>query len=480
MAKRRRRQPPPNRSPSLGGVRRAQTSVPAQSDTRRPEIWPVMSSPAMAQALALQFQLEETERWPPEKLLAHQLYQIQNVIDHAQATVPFHKERLAPFPGWPPGALTLERFRDIPIMDREEVQAAGKDLHSRRLPSGHGPTSVVKTSGSTGRPVEVLATTVTSIMAQALSLRGHLWHERDVSAKSVTVRTINPSRRAAEKRRWVPLPHGGPSVTIDDMQPVAEIFERLLREDPAYLECRTSLTLALAQLSAETGRKPKSLRQVRNFGEALDPWVHAYCRGVWGVPIVNNYSSEEFGTIAHECAQSETLHVQSESVFVEVLDDHNRPCGPGQSGRILVTALLNYGTPLIRYDLGDIVEIGGPCACGRGLPVLKQIRGRTKDLIHLPNGGRMHGYFWNELGGFPKVRQFQVIQTSLESLHLKLVASAPLDESERLSLIELMQKQLVHKFQIHITYHGEIPREPSGKYMIFKSELGSLEDSMAG
>ena len=60
------------------------------------------------------------------------------------------------------------------------------------------------------------------------------------------------------------------------------------------------------------------------------------------------------------------------------------------------------------------------------------------------------------------------------------MASAPLDESERQSLIELLHERLVHKFQIHITYHDEIPREPSGKYMIFKSELGSLEDSMAG
>jgi phenylacetate-CoA ligase len=439
-----------------------------------------LSNSTHAQVLALQFQLEDTEWWPPEKLLAHQLRQIQNVVDHAQATVPFHKERLAPFAGWPPGSLTLERFRDIPIMSRVEVQAAGRDLQTRRLPSGHGPTSTVKTSGSTGKPVEVLSTSVTSTMLETLSLRGHLWHERDFSAKSVTVRTISPTRSASERHRWAPLPHCGPSVTIDDMQPVAEIFEQLLREDPAYLECRTSLTLALAQLSAETGRKPKNLRQVRNFGEALDPWVQEYCRGVWGRPIVNNYSSQEFGTIAHECPQLGTLHVQSESVMVEVLDDHDRPCGPGQSGRIVVTSLLNYGTPLIRYELGDIVEVGGPCACGRGLPVLKQIRGRTKDLIHLPNGGRMHAYFWNEVGEFPKVRQFQVIQTSLENLHLKLVASAPLDESERQNLIERMLEQLVHKFQIHISYHDEIPREPSGKYMLFKSELGSLEDGLAG
>ena len=447
---------------------------------RRPEMWPVLSDPLNSQALALQFQLEQTERWPPEKLLAHQLKQIQNVIDHAQATVPFYKERLAPFAGWPLGALTLERFRDIPVMSRAEVQAAGKDLQTRRLPSGHGPTTVVTTSGSTGRPLKVLSTKVTSIMVQALSLRGHLWHERDLSAKSVRIRPLDPSRKTAGNRRWSPLPHGGPSVTIQEGMPVAEIFEQLLLEDPAYVESHPSLILALAQRSAETGRLPKSLREARSFGEALAPWIREYCREVWGLPIIDNYGAEEFGTIAHQCPQSENLHVQSENVLVEVLDDRDRPRGPGQSGRIVVTSLLNYGTPLIRYELGDIVEVGEPCACGRGLPVLKQILGRTKDLIHLPNGERLSSTFWSELRSFSKIRQFQVVQTSLESLHLKLVVSAPLDEGERQSLIERMHGRLVHEFQIHITYHDEIPREPSGKYMTFKSELGSLEDSMAG
>ncbi len=104
------------------------------------------SSEMDAQALALQFQFRDTERWPPDKLRAHQFRQIQNVIDHAQATVPFYRERLAPFAGWVPGLLTTERFREIPILTREEVQAAGKRLHARRLPPGHGPSRPVETS----------------------------------------------------------------------------------------------------------------------------------------------------------------------------------------------------------------------------------------------------------------------------------------------------------------------------------------------
>jgi phenylacetate-CoA ligase len=323
-------------------------------------------------------------------------------------------------------------------------------------------------------------TGVSSAMTQALSLRGHLWHGRDFSAKSVRIRHAPQPGNGTSHKRWAPLPYGGPSVTIDEGMPDSEVFDQLLLEDPAYLECPPALMLALAQRSEESGRRPKSLREARTYGEALDPGIREFCAGVWGVPIIDNYGAREVGTIAHQCPQSEILHVQSENVLVEVLDGQDRPCGPGQSGRILVTSILNYGTPLIRYALGDIVEVGGSCACGRGLPVLKRVRGRTKDLIHLPNGERLQASFWGILWEIPKIRQFQVIQTSLESLHLKLVAPAHLDESERQSLIGMMNERLVHEFQINITYHDQIAREPGGKFMTFKSELGSLEDSMAG
>jgi hypothetical protein len=120
MVKRKRQRIPPNKSQRPGSIGSARKPDGGADDSRQRPIWPVLSSPA--------HQLEDSEWWPPEKLLAHQLYQIQNLIDRAQTTVPFHKERLAPFAGWPPGALTLERFRDIPIMSRVEVQSAGKGL----------------------------------------------------------------------------------------------------------------------------------------------------------------------------------------------------------------------------------------------------------------------------------------------------------------------------------------------------------------
>ena len=113
--------------------------------------WPVLQNTQEAYALALQFQLADTQWWSEKKLLAHQLRQIQNLIDHAAQHVPFYRDRLRPYAGLPPGALTLEQFRKIPLLTRDEIQATGRGLRSRALPAGPGPPIPAKTSGSTSR-----------------------------------------------------------------------------------------------------------------------------------------------------------------------------------------------------------------------------------------------------------------------------------------------------------------------------------------
>ena len=143
---------------------------------------------------------------------------------------------------------------------------------------------------------------------------------------------------------------------------------------------------------------------------------------------------------------------------------------------MVATSLLNYATPLVRYELGDVVELGEACPCGRGLPVLRRVRGRVKALVYLPNGDTCFPNVWSDLMAIPKIRQFQMIQTSLQDIVLKLVVTAPLDAAERRSVTLAIHKKLLHDFDVEIIYADDIPREPSGKYREFKSELSGAPD----
>ncbi len=480
----RKKQRPRKRKDSNPSARKsaaARPEVPAPAAQSQPRstpshqatgiIWPVIPHPLEAYALALQFQLEETQWWPAEKLLAHQLRQVQVLIDHAAATVPFYRDRLEPFAGRPPGELTLERFRRIPLLTRQEIQQAGKDLTSRKLPEGHGPPVPNTTSGSSGRPMEFLTTVITSLMVSALTMRGHLWHKRDLGQKNMTLRRVRRDMPFGRHGRWAPLPRTGPNLVIDVRLPISQIFEQVIAEDPVYLQAYTYIILGLLQRSEETGVRPRKLREVRTFGETLDPWLREKCREIWGVPIVDNYSAEEFGTIAHQCPDSTNLHVQAESVLVEVLDEAGEPCRPGGTGRVVATSLNNFATPFIREELGDIVRLGPPCACGRGLPVLERILGREKKLVVLPTGEKVYPLFHDEFFAIPVIRQFQLTQKTLERIEVRLAVARPLTPDEESAIRGFLDVNFGYPFEVSFVYVDEIPREASRKYQDFRSEV---------
>ena len=121
------------------------------------------------------------------------------------------------------------------------------------------------------------------------------------------------------------------------------------------------------------GIKPENLVDIRCRGQSLDPQLRELAEKAWGISIIHEYFMEEIGLIAQQCPSHQRLHVNSEFVFVEVLDEQDKPCTAGQIGRIVVTPIQNFQTPLIRYDTGNLAEVGRPCDCGRTLPVLEQI-----------------------------------------------------------------------------------------------------------
>jgi phenylacetate-CoA ligase len=100
------------------------------------------------------------------------------------------------------------------------------------------------------------------------------------------------------------------------------------------------------------------------MGEILEPGLRALCQRQWGVPARDNYSCTELATLALTCPEHDHLHIQAERVLLEILDDQNRPCAPGEVGRVVVTGLVNFATPLIRYEIGDRAVAGSPCPCG--------------------------------------------------------------------------------------------------------------------
>jgi len=425
--------------------------------------------------LAMLRYLDESQWWDAGRLVEQQLRQADTLIAHALSSSPFSADRLRGAAGRAP--LTMERWRELPLLSRADIQEAGDTLHCRHLPPEHGETFSTTTSGSTGQPVTTRGTGLTQFFWNVLTLREHHWHKRSVEGTHAIIRVFDfPAEQGVARPDWgAPFNQvctTGQSALLSLLVDVSKQAEWLRRVNPLYLLTYPSNLKALLEIFEHAGEVLPNLRQVRTIGETLTSDVVEACRGVLDVPVVDLYSSQEVGYIAMQCPDGECYHSQSENLLVEVLDESGNPCGPGQVGQVVVTALHNFASPLIRYAIGDFAEVGEPCSCGRGLPAFRRILGRRRNLLTLPTGER----FWPIFGTrtfreiSPAIRQYQVIQTGLDRLEVRLVTDEALSADIERQLRELVVRTVGHPFGVNLVYPAEI-RMVAGKHEEFKSEI---------
>jgi len=444
--------------------------------------WPAVPGGPGATALAVQFQLEQCQWWSSEALRAHQLGQVTELIRHAWSTAPFWRRRLGDAGLDPRAPLTWELFARLPLLTRRDVQDHAADLRCRRLPEGHGPVYSSSTSGSTGQPVTVDKSEVANLFWRAVTVREHLWHRRDLSAKLAMIRHVRDAEgarppRGARQDGWGPstdaIYRTGPASVLAIRSDVKAQAKWLRRENPTYLLTYPSNLLLLARHFQSGGKPvPPNLRQIRTMSETLTPGTRRICEEVFGVPIVDMYSTQEVGYLALQCPDHPHYHVQSETVVVEVLDDDGIPCAPGEVGRVVVTALHNHAMPLIRYEVGDYAQVGEPCPCGRGLPVLTRILGRVRNMLTFPDGRRNWPVFADDrFVTIAPIRQYQFVQKTPERIEVRFVADRVVTSEEEQRLRALINGRLGYDFDLVFTYPSHIPRDASGKFEDFRSEV---------
>jgi len=442
--------------------------------------WPAVPGVAAARLLSLQQQLAHSQWWPRERLEQHQLRQLGRLVDHAFSTVPHYRRSLAEA-GFRPGhAITSESLRALPILTRREVQDAADQLVSAAVPSEHGQHESTATSGSTGMPATVVKTELEQIYWRAITLRHWLWHGHDFQLKLAAIRTDRSGGsdypRGSTQADWGPPLAGvfetGPAALLEIRTGIAEQAEWLARQDPDYVLSFGTNLLFLARHCRDHGIRLPRLKAVVASGTIVEPELRQLCREVWDARLSDMYSAVEVGYVALQCPSHEHYHVQMESALVEVLDARGDPCAPGEIGEVVVTPLHNYATPLIRYALGDYAEVGEPCACGRGLAVMRRIVGRAVDMIVLPTGERRFGHYPTDLyAGIAPIVQHQIAQTSRDELEIRLVVRRPLTPEEEAAVIRVVNENYGGGFCCRISYRDEIPRGPGGKYFVFRSEL---------
>lgn len=444
--------------------------------------FPAITQGYASNVLALLYQMEHSQWLSAGQLQSRQGQQLKQILKQAWRVVPYYRDSLY-LAGYPSRRdKPSDIISRLPVLQRAVLQEQGEGIRAREIPPSHGHTYRIQTSGTTGRAVRLTGTVLTQIFWRACALRDHLWHGRRMEAKLAAIRWqprgVSMPPDGSRLPNWGPPAAGifdtGPSAVLNISVPTDEQVDWLVRTDPEYLITYPSQVAALAEAFLEHGARLTRLREIRTVGETVTEEQRSLCRSAWDVPLTDTYSCEEVGYLALQCPHGGGYHVQSENVYLEVLDGGDQACTEGQVGRVVITSLNNFATPLLRYELGDFAEVGAACPCGRGLPVIRRILGRTRNRLRLPGGETRFPYLGDRAEReriAPSIRQFQYVQKSLEEVEYRIVASEPLSAGQEEQLRRFIVGNLGHGFQITITYHQDIPRSASGKYEEFVSEV---------
>lgn len=365
--------------------------------------------------LVLQFrdQFLDLARASKDDVEKYLLNELKNILKYSKQRIPWYTNSLESLGDVDSAESLTDLLHSLPILSRRQAQENFDGLYFKSPVHNPNDYAIQATSGSTGKPVSVMKfAPLYSAEYDALTLTEWQLNNRDTSKTLTTFRIVQTELDDAPL--GPPLSYIGATRLHTSRsilkRTIPELLSELHRLRPDYLFVNgvVSRQLALAQL--ESDFEPIKIEQFLTVSDRIDPQLRTMVQEVFGARMIDRYSSEEFGYIALQCPVHDHLHVCSPSLIVEVVDDEGNACDVGVPGRVLVTSLHNFAMPLIRYDIGDIAELGEPCGTGINWPVLNQVNGRLRDSITLPNGEfHLVTFFDSKMLSNRKLRDFQIV-----------------------------------------------------------------------
>lgn len=378
--------------------------------------------------------LMESQYWPEEKLHEVQRQQLERLLRHARDHSPFYRDRLdVIFANR--GTIDWSRWNEIPILMRQDLADHGAEMVSEALPAGHGETNRSTTSGSTGIPVTAVSSAYANMASKVAGYRGQHWHRADWSKDILFYMEETPAGAWPNVEigppwgpTWAPEPTGRFLRLNGDTAP-RNVIEFIARHDEVrYLSCRAKVAQVLALEFMRLGL-PAELDAVFAFSTATYDDEREDLRRAFGARVLSFYASKEAGLMAYQCPIHNHLHLSEELVLLELLDDHDRPVPKGTAGHVVVTNMLNWAQPLIRYRHGDLAVEGDPCSCGRTLRVLDNIVGRVSNMFRFPDGRAVAFGVPKDFKSSFNIKTWQIAQVTPLELEVRY---ATISEDQRL------------------------------------------------
>ena len=426
--------------------------------------------------------LEESQWWPAAQLEVYRARRLQQFLVDIGRRVPYYRQLFKRLAFDPTTVGSTQALRALPLLTKRDIRENVEDLKAE----GHGALTRYNTGGSSGEPLVFYMGKGRKSHDVAAKWRATRWWGVDIGDPELVVWgspiELGAQDRVRRLRDGMMRSHLLPAFEMSP-QNLDRFVAAIRAARPAMLFGYPS---SLSLIATHARQKKIDLanlgiRVAFVTSEKLYDEQRATISEVFGCPVANGYGARDAGFIAHECPAG-SLHISAEDIIVETVRPDGSPAAQGESGEIVVTHMATGDFPFVRYGTGDMGVLGDQsCACGRGLPVLKEVQGRTTDFVVARDGTVMHGlaliYAVRDL---PGVERFKIEQVSIDLTIVKLVVGTAFDARSEERIVGDFQARLGESVEIKIEKVRDIPAEASGKYRYVSSRVKAFDGAGGG
>jgi phenylacetate-CoA ligase len=418
-------------------------------------------------------EMESSQWWNDKLLREFQFSRLCQLLKHAQAHVPYYRKLFSETGFKPENIRSISDLTQIPLLDKSIIRNNSEEIKSEIARD----LDRFNTGGSSGEPLIFYIGKKRVSHDVAAKWRATRWWGVDIGDPEIVV--------------W------GSPIELNVQDNIRILRDQLFRTKllPAFEMSEQKLDSFLGQIRAMRPKMlfgyPSALSHIATHAEAkgqnmndlgiqvafvtserLYDEQRLQINRTFGCPVANGYGSRDAGFIAHECPQG-GMHITAEDIIVEIVNPNGKILPPGESGEIVVTHLATEDFPFIRYRTGDIGILDtNICSCGRGLPMLKEIQGRSTDFLTAQDGTIMHGlalvYILRDL---PQICAFKIVQESLDLTNVYIVSENGLSQEIREKTEQEFRNRLGKNVKISILEVAEISAEKSGKFRYVVSKV---------
>jgi phenylacetate-CoA ligase len=379
-------------------------------------------------------------RLSPKEMVTYQDKQFRHQIKFAY-TIPLYHEKFKSVDIHPADIHGINDIRKLPFITKNDLR---KHYPQGIIPPGFDTQHalMVSTSGSTGKPVTIFLdkySAIKSLIGFVRVLRAYNGNWKN--SKTILVIDTGPGSIENAFFKNSAIPFLQRFISLDNIryvnidEPPEKVMEEIETFSPDFIGTDPNMMRQLAVLRNDGKGDDINPEKLFTSGSVLDLYTRKYVEKAFQTSVADMYGTTEAGPLAFECDNGQ-YHIHSDFVYLEALDEGQQPVSINKPGKLVVTKLYGGGTPIIRYTgISDIITpTENECNCGITTQIIKQIEGRTTDLLILPDGSSLSPL---TITGIPakimdeyntyKIKQFQIIQHTISHIEVLIV----LDEKER-------------------------------------------------